>query len=44
MDLATPDEMYRKKSLLETQKVIDITKEINKYFPKQKNPFNSFFF
>jgi len=39
MDLATPDEMYRKKSLLETQKVIDITKEINKYFPKQKNPF-----
>ena len=38
MDLASPDEKYRKKSVLETQKVIDITRELNKFFPKTKNP------
>lgn len=38
MDLASPDKKYRKKSVLETQKVIDITRELNKFFPKTKNP------
>ncbi|MCB1145076.1 MAG: N-acetylneuraminate synthase family protein [Leptospiraceae bacterium] len=38
MDLATPDEEYRKHSLNETQKVIDITRALNKYFPKTKKP------
>jgi len=38
MDLATPDEQYRKVSLVETQKVIDITRKLKKYFPKEKKP------
>jgi N-acetylneuraminate synthase len=38
MDLATPDEAYRKISMIETQKVIDITRKLNKYFPNEKNP------
>ena len=38
MDLATPDEVYRKKSIRETQRVIDITRALRKYFPKEKRP------
>ncbi len=38
MDLATPDEEYRKRSLKETQRVIDITRQLKKYFPKTKRP------
>ncbi len=38
MDLASPDENYRSKSIQETQRVIDITKDLNKFFPKQKRP------
>lgn len=38
MDLATPDNDYRKKSLYETQRVIDITRSIKKYFPKTARP------
>ena len=38
MDLASPDENYRSKSIQETQKVIEITKDLNKFFPKQKTP------
>lgn len=39
MDLATPDESYRKISLKETQRVIDITRSLKKFFPKTKKPF-----
>lgn len=38
MDLATPDEAYRKESLRETQRVIDITKGLKRFFPKTKRP------
>lgn len=38
MDLATPDEAYRKISMIETQKVIDITRKLKKYFPKEVKP------
>jgi N-acetylneuraminate synthase len=38
MDLATPDEDYRKFSMEETQKVIDITRSLKKFFPNEKRP------
>ena len=38
MDLATPDEEYRKYSMEQTQKVIDITRNLNKFFPNEKRP------
>ena len=38
MDLATPDTEYRKVSLMETQRVIDITRELKKYFPREVKP------
>jgi N-acetylneuraminate synthase len=38
MDLATPNDQYRKISMNETQKVIDITRELKKYFPNEKTP------
>lgn len=38
MDLATPDENERQKSIFETQRVIDITRELKAYFPKTKRP------
>lgn len=38
MDLATPDEAYRAESLRETQRVIDITRELKSYFPNSKKP------
>ena len=38
MDLATPDIAYREESLKETQRVIDITRELKNYFPRTTNP------
>ena len=38
MDLATPDEKYRKFSIKETQRVIDITRDLKKYFPNENMP------
>lgn len=38
MDLASPDENYRKYSIIETQKVIDKTRELRKFFPKTERP------
>jgi sialic acid synthase SpsE/sugar phosphate isomerase/epimerase len=38
MDLATPDEDYRRFSIIETQKVIDITRGLKRFFPKAQRP------
>jgi N-acetylneuraminate synthase len=38
MDLASPDESYRKFSVLETQRVINITRSLKKHFPKTVRP------
>ncbi len=38
MDLATPDESYRARSITETQRVIDMTRELKRYFPKTQRP------
>jgi sialic acid synthase SpsE/sugar phosphate isomerase/epimerase len=38
MDLATPDEAYRDFSIRETQRVIDITNDLKKFFPRTKRP------
>ena len=38
MDLATPDEEYRAYSMEQTQRVIDITRALKKFFPKEKRP------
>jgi len=38
MDLATPDEGYRQYSVEETQRVIDITRSLKKYFPRTELP------
>lgn len=38
MDLATPDENYRQVSMIETQKVINITRKLKNFFPKEIRP------
>lgn len=38
MDLASPDREYREISIRETQRVIDITRSLNKFFPSTVNP------
>lgn len=38
MDLATPDDGYRAQSIRETQRVIDITRALKRYFPKTRRP------
>lgn len=38
MDLASPDEAYRALSVLETQRVIDITRDLKRFFPKTMRP------
>jgi len=38
MDMATDDEDYRQYSIRETQRVIDITRDLKRYFPKTKRP------
>jgi N-acetylneuraminate synthase len=38
MDLASPDEEYRQYSIRETQRVIDITRSLKRYFPQTERP------
>ncbi|MFT5926928.1 MAG: sialic acid synthase SpsE/sugar phosphate isomerase/epimerase [Candidatus Azotimanducaceae bacterium] len=38
MDLASPDESYRNYSIVETQRVIDITRSLKRFFPSTKRP------
>ena len=38
MDLASPDDEYRKFSVIETQRVINVTRELKKYFPSTHKP------
>lgn len=38
MDLATPDEAYRAASMRETQRIIDITRSLKRFFPKTAQP------
>lgn len=38
MDLASPDADYRARSLQETQRVIDITRDLKRYFPNTVRP------
>ncbi|MBM4229340.1 MAG: TIM barrel protein [Gammaproteobacteria bacterium] len=38
MDLATPDDVYRKESVRETQRVIDITRSLKRFFPNTPRP------
>lgn len=38
MDMATPDESYRSESVRETQRVIDITRGLKRFFPRTKRP------
>lgn len=38
MDLATPDNAYRAVSMRETQRVIDITRSLKRFFPKTAKP------
>lgn len=38
MDLATPDDAYRNESIRETQRVIEITRNLKRYFPNTPRP------
>jgi sialic acid synthase SpsE/sugar phosphate isomerase/epimerase len=38
MDLASPDEAYRAESVRETQRVINITRELKRFFPQTERP------
>lgn len=38
MDLASPDEAYRQLSIRETQRVIDITRDLKRFFPRTERP------
>lgn len=38
MDLASPDKDYRERSIFETQRVINITRSLNKFFPATERP------
>lgn len=38
MDLASPDEAYRVQSVLETQRVINITRDLKRFFPQTTRP------
>lgn len=38
MDLAAPDEAYRKECIGELKRVIDITRKLKQYFPKEERP------
>lgn len=38
MDLATPDKAYRTESVRETQRVIDITRNLKRFFPNTPKP------
>ncbi len=39
MDLASEDEVYREFSKFETQRVINITRDLKRFFPKTEKPF-----
>ncbi|MEK9627522.1 MAG: N-acetylneuraminate synthase family protein [Nitrospinota bacterium] len=38
LDLCSQDSKYRERSIREVQKVIDVTRDLKKYFPKSKKP------
>jgi N-acetylneuraminate synthase len=38
MDLASPDEAYRRHSLAETQRVVDVTRALKRFFPATERP------
>lgn len=38
MDLASPDQAYRQQSILETQRVINITRDLKRFFPRTTHP------
>ena len=38
MDLASPEESYRRESLRQTQRVIDITRTLQRFFPRAQRP------
>jgi len=38
MDLATPDKAYRARSIKETQRVLDITRRLKRFFPNTPRP------
>jgi len=38
MDLATSDKAYLEESIIQTQRVIDITRYLKKFFPNVKRP------
>jgi N-acetylneuraminate synthase len=38
MDLASPDEAYRQHSILETQRVINIARDLKRFFPRTRRP------
>lgn len=38
MDLASPDEAYRAQSVMETQRVINITRDLKRFFPQTTRP------
>lgn len=38
MDLASPDEDYRAQSVIETQRVINITRDLKRFFPQTSRP------
>jgi sialic acid synthase SpsE/sugar phosphate isomerase/epimerase len=38
MDLASPDEAYQQHSILETQRVINITRDLKRFFPRTTRP------
>lgn len=38
MDLATPDNTYRSESIRQTQRVIDITRNLQRFFPNELRP------
>jgi sialic acid synthase SpsE/sugar phosphate isomerase/epimerase len=38
MDLASPDPEYRARSMAETQRIIDITRALKRYFPRTSKP------
>jgi N-acetylneuraminate synthase len=38
MDLASPDEAYRIQSVMETQRVINITRDLKRFFPQTTRP------
>jgi N-acetylneuraminate synthase len=38
MDLASPDPAYRNESIRETQRVIDITRDLKRFFPRTARP------